>query len=136
MRLLINNFLEVEMAVNVIVSLDERVLTGILSQATELNIDLNTHIENVLNNAMLKPIEPKTSLNLNLLVDQVIQNAKNKVSGDQFHIDDVCSDQMWDQLSSGERKRLGRLFRQEVESKEIAKYLRRTSANKAVYERF
>lgn len=123
------------MTVNVMVSLDERVLSGILSQATELNIDLNTHIENVLNSTMLKPIEPKTLLDLDLLVNQVIQNAEKKVSGDEFHINNVCSDQIWGQLSSGERKRLGRLFRQEVESKKIAKFLRRTSTNKAVYER-
>ena len=123
------------MTVNVMIELDERVLTGILIQATELNINLNTHIENVLNSTMLKPIEPKTLLDLDLLVNQAIQNAEKKVSGDEFHINDVCSDQVWEQLSSGERKRLGRLFRKEIESKKIAKFLRRTTGNKAIYER-
>ena len=117
------------------IELDERVLTGILIQATELNINLNTHIENVLNSTMLQPIEPKTPLILDSIINQAIQNAEKKVSGDEFHINDVCSDQVWEQLSSGERKRLGRLFRKEVESKKIAKFLRRTTGNKAIYER-
>jgi hypothetical protein len=123
------------MTVNVMIELDERVLTGILIQATELNINLNTHIENVLNSTMLQPIEPKTPLILDSIINQAIQNAEKKVSGDEFHINDVCSDQVWEQLSSGERKRLGRLFRKEVESKKIAKFLRRTTGNKAIYER-
>ena len=123
------------MTVNVMIELDERVLAGILIQATELNINLNKYIESILNSTMLKPIEPKTLLDLDLLVNQAIQNAEKKVSGDEFHINDVCSDQIWGQLSSGERKRLGRLFRKEVESKKIAKFLRRTSTNKAIYER-
>ena len=123
------------MTVNVMIELDERVLTGILIQATELNINLNTHIENVLNSTMLQPIEPKTPLILDSIINQAIQNAGEKVSGDEFHINDVCSDQVWEQLSSGERKRLGRLFRKEIESKKIAKFLRRTTGNKAIYER-
>ena len=123
------------MTVNVMIELDERVLTGILIQATELNINLNTHIENVLNSTMLQPIEPKTPLILDSIINQAIQNAEKKVSGDEFHINDVCSDQVWEQLSSGERKRLGRLFRKEIESKKIAKFLRRTTGNKAIYER-
>ena len=123
------------MTVNVMIELDERVLTGILIQAKEFNINLNTHIENVLNSAMLKPIEPKTPLILDSIINQAIQNAVKKVSGDEFHINDVCSDQVWEQLSSGERKRLGRMFRKEVESKKIATFLRRTTGNKAIYER-
>lgn len=123
------------MTVNVMIELDERVLAGILIQATELNINLNTHIENVLNSNMLKPIEPKTPLILDSIINQAIQNAGKKISGDEFHINDVCSDQVWEQLSSGERKRLGKLFRKEVESKKIAKFLRRTTGNKAIYER-
>ena len=123
------------MTVNVMIELDERVLTGILIQATELNINLNTHIENVVNSTMLQPIEPKTPLILDSIINQAIQNAGEKVSGDEFHINDVCSDQVWEQLSSGERKRLGRLFRKEIESKKIAKFLRRTTGNKAIYER-
>ena len=123
------------MTVNVMIELDERVLTGILIQAKEFNINLNTHIENVLNSAMLKPIEPKTPLILDSIINQAIQNAGKKVSGDEFHINDVCSDQVWEQLSSGERKRLGRMFRKEVESKKIATFLRRTTGNKAIYER-
>ena len=83
----------------------------------------------------LKPIEPKTPLILDSIINQAIQNAGEKVSGDEFHINDVCSDQVWEQLSSGERKRLGRLFRKEIESKKIAKFLRRTTGNKAIYER-
>jgi hypothetical protein len=120
---------------NVMIELDERVLAGILIQATELNINLNKYIESILNSTMLKPIEPKTPLILDSIINQAIQNAGEKVSGDEFHINDVCSDQVWEQLSSGERKRLGRLFRKEIESKKIAKFLRRTTGNKAIYER-
>ena len=123
------------MTVNVMIELDERVLAGILIQATELNINLNKYIESILNSTMLKPIEPKTPLILDSIINQAIQNAGEKVSGDEFHINDVCSDQVWEQLSSGERKRLGRLFRKEVESKKIAKFLIRTTGNKAIYER-
>jgi hypothetical protein len=127
--------MEINMATDLMITLNEKVLAGSLNQAIEQDIDLNTYIENALNNTLLKPIEPKKPLALNSLINQAIQNSEKKTSGAEFHINDVCSDEMWEQLSSGERKRLGKLFRQEIESRKIAEFLRRTSANKAIYKR-
>lgn len=127
--------MEMNMATDLMITLDEKVLAGSLNRAIEQNIDLNTYIENALNNTLLKPIEPKKPLALNSLINQAIQNSEKKELGTEFHINDVCSDEIWEQLSSGERKRLGRLFRKEIESRKIAAFVRRTSANKAIYKR-
>ncbi len=123
------------MTVTVIIELDEKVLAHTLEEATKLKFNLNEYIKNVLSNTELKQIEPKIHLDLDSIINQAIQNGEKKVSGDEFNINDVCSDQIWEQLSNGERKRLGKLFRKEVESKRIALFVRRTSANKAIYKR-
>jgi hypothetical protein len=62
---------------------------------------------------------------------------RTKEIGSEFKLIDLCTDEDWEALSGGERKSLGKGFRKAVEgmSLPIAKYVRRTSSNKAVYKR-
>jgi dsRNA-specific ribonuclease len=59
----------------------------------------------------------------------------NLPSKKEFMLEDIAAD--WPNLTGGQRKSLGKAFKKAVKDSkpQIAKWLRRTSANKAVYVR-
>ena len=93
--------------------------------------DLETFIDEVLREHIDAPgIEDRgIDLFLNLAIEGV--SKINKMT--EFSIDDVLSSQEWRRLSPGQRKSLGRSFRKELTRLGIASWLRRDSANKAIY---
>lgn len=58
-----------------------------------------------------------------------------KKRGEQFLLEDVVEPTTWSLLSPGQRKQLGKKFRQMVESEGIAKFVGRRPDRHAVYER-
>ena len=93
--------------------------------------DLETFIDEVLREHIDAPgIEDRgIDLFLNLAIEGV--SKINKMT--EFSIDDVLSNEEWRRLSPGQRKSLGRSFRKELTRLGIASWLRRDSANKAIY---
>ena len=66
---------------------------------------------------------------------KAIDKAKDLAKNSEFSLDDVCPLETWSKLSSGERKSLGKTFRQKIEEAKIARWDRRDSGNKAIYVR-
>ena len=74
-------------------------------------------------------------MSADLGLDIAIARAKAKKTGEQFSLEDLFSDEEWDQIPS--RRVFGRMFRQRIESETppIARHDHKTATNKAVYER-
>lgn len=68
-------------------------------------------------------------------INQVINNALNKKTGDRFEIKDLFSDPYWKSQTRQHRQKLGSKFAKYVRSSKDFKLVCRKSDNHKVYER-
>ena len=127
--------------VNINFSIENMLLGRVLDECLDQNKSLEVFISDALKAALnddKKPLEGKDNL-LERIIETAIEKAKAKpkatTDDDVFHLDDLCSPKDWEALSSGERKSMGKLFRNRIETMGIAKHAGRTNTNKAIYKR-
>lgn len=121
------------------VEIDDALLSRVLIDSQKQDISLDTFISEALNAALASPcsLPARKAVNVDDLIASAVGRASTKEVGSEFMLIDLCTDEDWEALSGGERKSLGKGFRKAVEGIEpsIAMYVRRTSSNKAVYQR-
>lgn len=121
------------------VEIDDALLSRVLIDSQEQEISLDTFISEALNAALASPnpVPVRKTVNVDDMIASAVDRVRTKEIGLEFMLIDLCTDDDWEALSGGERKSLGKGFRKAVESlaPPIAKYVRRTSSNKAVYKR-
>lgn len=113
------------------IQIKEDLLFALLTQARKNGSTVEVAIDDILREALDDPdLESKS---LGTFLDVAIRGVEAIEKMAEFSLDDVLGNEDWNRLSSGDRKSLGRSFRKEVERLGIAVWLRRNSANKAIY---
>ena len=122
-----------------IVEIDDVLLSKTLIDVQEQEVSLDTFIAEALNAALASPTPatPRRSVDVDDLIASAVESVRAVKVGTEFMLVELCAEKDWDALTGGERKSLGKGFRKAVESMDvpIARHVRRTSSNKAVYER-
>lgn len=113
------------------IQIKEDLLFALLTQARKNGSTVEVAIDDILREALDDPDLESKSLGAFLHVAIRGVEAIEKMA--EFSLDDVLGNEDWNRLSGGDRKSLGRSFRKEVERLGIAVWLRRNSANKAIY---
>lgn len=121
------------------VEIDDALLLKVLLDSQERKVSLDTFINEALNAALgaSTTLATHKPVKVEDIINSAIERARTKEPGSEFLLVDLCKEEEWEALSSGGRKSLGKGFRKAVESMTppVATYVRRTSANKAVYQR-
>lgn len=113
------------------IQIKEDLLLALLTQARKNGSTVEAAIDDILREALDDPDLENQSLGA--FLHEAIRGVETIEKDAEFSFDDVLGDANWNRLSGGERKSLGRSFRKEVERLGIAAWLRRNSANKAIY---
>jgi hypothetical protein len=113
------------------VTIQEPVLHRLVADACASGISLDEQINKVLSGVAEVPRLMSAQKGL----DIAIARATAKSNGEKFALEDLFSDDEWDQIPS--RRVFGRMFRQKIESEvpPIARHDHKTATNHAVYER-
>jgi Domain of unknown function (DUF1413) len=114
-----------------LISIEEPLLHRLLADACASSISLDEQIKKVLSGADEAPLLMTSEKGLAI----ALARAKAKNTGDEFTLEDLFSDDEWDQIPS--RRVFGRQFRQAIESTvpPMARHDRKTATNKAVYQK-
>ncbi len=115
----------------VTISIEEPVLYRLVADACAHNTSLDEQISKVLSGVAEAPQLMSAQKGL----DIAVARATAKSNGEKFSLEDLFSDDEWDQIPS--RRVFGRMFRQRIESSvpPIARHDHKTATNHAVYER-
>lgn len=122
----------------IIIELEDSLLSASLIESQEQQISLDLFINEAIKSMLTEPNLPiQKPIKIEDILENTVECAKRKVTGEEFLLVDICTNDNWNSLSSGERKSLGKEFRKAVENAtpQIARHVRRTSSNKAVYQR-
>lgn len=121
----------------IVLDLEDTILAKALQECLEHDYTLSEYITEAISSALEIPIIKKPSVNINELIETALIAAENKSIGTEFMLTDVCPSDVWENLSGGDRKSLGKGFRKAAESQKPTKVVfdRRTTGNKAVYKR-
>lgn len=117
----------------VTIQIQDDLLSTLLTHAQEAGSSVESFIEETLREALSQPAAENTVVEGLLLA--AIEGVAQIKSNAEFSLDDVIDAGDWDLMTGGERKSLGRRFRKEAEGSGIAKWLRRNSGNKAIYQK-
>lgn len=117
------------------VELHQDVLADALGYCAANSIAFNDFLATAVTQAIGQTVVNKPILNLNLSLQDALTNASALKSGEEFHIDEVFPNNDWTQMSPGERKAIGKTFKNAVEGAGIASHIGRSSNNKAIYKR-
>lgn len=113
------------------IQIKDDLLLALLTQAKKNGSTLEVAIDDILRDAIDDPdLESKS---LGAFLHEAICGVEAIKEMAEFSLDDVLGYENWNRLGGGDRKSLGRSFRKEVERLGIAVWLRRNSANKAIY---
>jgi plasmid stability protein len=113
------------------IQIKDDLLRALLIHAGQKGSTAEAAIDDILRDALDDPdLENKS---LGAFLDEAIRGVDAIENMAEFSFDDVLGSENWNRLSGGDRKSLGRSFRKEVERLGIAVWLRRNSANKAIY---
>lgn len=113
------------------IQIKDDLLRALLTHAEKNGSTAEVAIDDLLREALDDPdLESKS---LGAFLHEAIRGVDAIEKMAEFSFDDVLCSEDWNRLSGGDRKSLGRSFRKEVERLGIAVWLRRNSANKAIY---
>jgi Domain of unknown function (DUF1413) len=117
--------------IDIKIPMEEQLLYRLLADACANNISLQEQILKTLHGAAEAPKLMSSQAGL----DTALERAEAKTTGEEFTLEDLFSDEEWDQIPS--RRVFGRQFRQAIESTnpQVAHHERKTATNKAVYKR-
>ncbi|MDD2004067.1 DUF1413 domain-containing protein [Pseudomonas putida] len=94
-------------------------------------------VDEVLNNLLAVALDQPEAEAVDLAhAVQVTLKAVEKVPfGDTFLVEDVIPNDLWNLMTTGDRKSFGKAFRKQVDLAGLAEWVSRNSGNKAVYRR-
>ena len=122
-------------------NVDDSLLSRALLNSQEQGISLEAWVHEALKAASLSqaPDAPHKTVNVDSLISRLLEKARAVNIKGEFTLNELCDDSDWNTLTSGERKSLGKAFRKALEDTHshppIARFVRRNSANKAIYQR-
>lgn len=118
------------------ITLPDSVLAAALNEAIGKKTSLDVFIEGAITTAISSPTaQLHRTVSLDELLDYAINTAHNKTPGERFLLKDVCNQDSWAAITTGERKIFGKVFRRSVEALLIAELVDKTSSNQAIYKR-
>lgn len=121
----------------IILTLDDNILSRVLLEAIEQESTLEDYLSDAIAQVLEIPVEKKAVVDIERIIETALHIAATKQVGDEFLLSDVCGVDDWASMGGGERKQLGKGFRKAVENRasHIAVFMKRTTGNKAVYKR-
>jgi DNA-binding transcriptional regulator YdaS (Cro superfamily) len=121
---------------NLSISLPDSVLAAALAEAMNQGTTLEAFIERAISSGVSRTaLTPRLPANPEAILQEAVNVAKSKSKGDKFLLKDLCDDQSWTSMTTGERKVFGKRFRTAIEGSKTAKHVDKTSSNQAIYER-
>jgi hypothetical protein len=118
------------------IALSDSVLAAALNEALGKKTSLDVFIEGAITAAISNPTaQLHRTVSLEKLLDDALNTANNKLPGERFLLKDVCNHDSWNDITTGERKIFGKVFRKSVETLLIAELVEKTSSNQAIYKR-
>ena len=122
-------------------NVDDSLLSRALLNSQEQGISLEAWVHEALKAASLSqaPDAPHKTVNVDSLISRLLEKARAVNIEGEFTLNELCDDSDWNALTSGERKSVGKAFRKALEDTHshppLARFVRRNSANKAIYQR-
>lgn len=97
----------------------------------------NSTAEDVLNGLLAAALDQPEVESVDLVnAIQVTLKAVEKVPhGETFLVEDVIPNDIWQSMTTGDRKSFGKTFRKQVVQAGLAAWITRNSGNKAIYRR-
>ncbi|MCK6250518.1 MULTISPECIES: DUF1413 domain-containing protein [Pseudomonas] len=97
----------------------------------------NSTAEDVLNGLLAAALDQPEAESVDLVnAIQVTLKAVEKVPhGETFLVEDVIPNDIWQSMTTGDRKSFGKTFRKQVDQAGLATWVTRNSGNKAIYRR-
>lgn len=97
----------------------------------------NSTAEDVLNGLLAAALDQPRAESVDLVnAIQVTLKAVEKVPhGETFLVEDVIPNDIWQSMTTGDRKSFGKTFRKQVDQAGLATWVTRNSGNKAIYRR-
>ena len=97
----------------------------------------NSTAEDVLNGLLAAALDQPEVESVDLVnAIQVTLKAVEKVPhGETFLVEDVIPNDIWQSMTTGDRKSFGKTFRKQVDQAGLATWVTRNSGNKAIYRR-
>ena len=107
-------------------------LVRLLKQAESEDISVESLVASVLEDHLA---EPQMRMGTPAALELALQRAREKASGEEFSLEDLFSEEEWSRIPG--TRGVGRRFRAAVEDDgdQIARHMRKTTTNKAVYQR-
>lgn len=118
---------------NLNIEISDTLLIKVLASATAKGISLDAYLEEVLADAEEDEEEAHGFTDLDSALELAIQRAKGLPAKKDFQLQHLFSDPEWASVASP--RWFGRKFRPAVEKAGIAKYIDKTTTNKAIYRR-
>jgi hypothetical protein len=116
---------------NITVPVKYSVLARLMKQAEAEDI----LVESLIGTVLEDHVEEPDMMSTHAALDTALQRARDKKAGAEFSLEDLFSEEEWARVPG--TRGLGRRFRTAVEAGDapIARHVRKTVTNKAVYER-
>ena len=109
----------------------------LLAALLDRSSSTNTTTEEVLNSLLAAALDqPETeAVDLVHAVQVTLTEVAKVVHGEEFLVEDVIPAEIWQSMTSGDRKSFGKTFRKQAAQSGLAEWVSRNSGNKAVYRR-
>jgi|GEM_PF-2624891 len=117
-----------------IINIEDCLLREVLNACSD-DESLEEFIENALKLSLGTPIEINPAFNLEELAAEALIKSDELEAGKKFVLTDLLPSEVWESISSGSRKQLGKIFRQAAfnENPPTVEYTGTNRQNKAVY---
>ena len=115
------------------VEIRDDLLAALLDRSSSSNSTAEDGLNGLLADALDQPEAESVDL-VNAI--QVTLKAVEKVPhGETFLVEDVIPNDIWQSMTTGDRKSFGKTFRKQVDQAGLATWVTRNSGNKAIYRR-
>ena len=97
----------------------------------------NSTAEDVLNGLLAAALDqPEVeSVDLGNAIQVTLKAVEKVPHGETFLVEDVIPNDIWQSMTTGDRKSFGKTFRKQVDQAGLATWVTRNSGNKAIYRR-
>ena len=123
-----------EIMAQILINIDDNLLSLLLGQCNGQGSSLEQHV-NILLRSALSSLEEYQEKDFEDIFQNILDRVQNLEQGTKFTLTDICIENDWKSLGSGERKTLGKKFRKVVENNDpqLAVVFERDTNNKSVY---
>ena len=121
------------------IDLPDEGLLKVMQAASAEGRSLNDHVVMTLLESLEHPEDGASASTGAALVESILERSINFVlsidAGSEFFLSDVCNAEDWAALDAGQRKSLGKKFRNQVTDRGLASWKGRCGNNHALYVR-